>query len=95
MPWDGRPYLCTPLRRVAAKPLVSLTSSSAGEIITISYTPQKAADCRDATAKAIYGRLFNFIVSFINGVLASEHHSVQKATRIGKQAHLVMSSNIN
>eukprot|EP00117_Sycon_ciliatum_P023999 scpid4577/ scgid0066/ Myosin-IIIb len=59
------------------------TNITRGEIITISYSPEKAADCRDATSKAIYGRLFNFIVSFINGVLASEHPDSAKCNRIG------------
>lgn len=53
-----------------------------GEIISINYSPEKAADCRDATAKAIYGRLFNYIVSFVNGVLSPEYTAT--VTKIGK-----------
>ena len=45
------------------------SSFSAGETILIPLDPQKACDQRDAFAKHIYGKIFDFIVMRVNNVL--------------------------
>ena len=60
-------------------------SFSLGEIITINYPPAKACNCRDAMAKAIFGRLFNYIVAFLNGALAPDQHTNANLLHIGEQ----------
>eukprot|EP00050_Salpingoeca_kvevrii_P001275 m.166316 g.166316 ORF g.166316 m.166316 type:complete len:1002 (-) comp10335_c1_seq28:207-3212(-) len=46
-----------------------------GETIRRPYSCDQANDCRDAFAKALYGRLFGWIVSHINDMLEEENPS--------------------
>lgn len=55
-----------------------------GEVITIAYGQEKAMDCRDAMAKALYGRAFNWIVNKINILLGGpDGQHQQKTVSIG------------
>lgn len=46
-----------------------------GEIISSPYSTAKAQDCRDAAARAIYGRLFDYVMSLVNSDLATLFHA--------------------
>lgn len=50
--------------------LTSLNVFTAGEMVKRNYTMEKAEDARDAMAKAIYGRLFGWIVNKFNCLIA-------------------------
>lgn len=49
--------------------LVSTTHLMRGEQVRTDYTPEQAEDARDAMAKALYGRLFAWIVHSIDSLL--------------------------
>lgn len=49
-----------------AKCLVSRTSVTRGETFVTPLTLSQANDARDALSKGVYGRMFNWIVKFIN-----------------------------
>lgn len=46
-----------------------------GDAITIQLTPNKAVDARDALAKTMYGALFLWVVSQVNGCIGWENDS--------------------
>eukprot|EP00049_Salpingoeca_infusionum_P018830 m.358959 g.358959 ORF g.358959 m.358959 type:complete len:2697 (+) comp18357_c0_seq1:279-8369(+) len=50
--------------------LTSMITITRGETISRPYRPHQAADTRDSTAKAVYARLFAWIVTRINNVLS-------------------------
>lgn len=50
----------------------------------INYSAAKASNCRDAMAKAIFGRLFNYVVAFLNGVLAPAQHTSTQLLHLGE-----------
>ncbi|XP_070543651.1 myosin-IIIb-like isoform X2 [Ptychodera flava] len=55
-----------------------------GEVVRRNYTKEFAEDCRDAMTKALYGRVFGWIVNKINQLLApSETVSPSESMEIG------------
>lgn len=57
--------------------LTSIVTYTRGEQVKRNYTQQQAQDARDAIAKAIYGRMFGWIVNKINQLLAPQDSSSQ------------------
>ncbi|CAH1797083.1 unnamed protein product [Owenia fusiformis] len=67
----------------ASEVLDTLTCSVAvtrGEVVKRNYTKSQAEDARDALAKAIYGRLFSWIINKVNSLLAPKDLSGQTET---------------
>ncbi|XP_033115293.1 myosin-IIIb-like [Anneissia japonica] len=59
-------------------------SSAHGEVFQRNYTAEQARDSRDAMTKALYGRLFSWIVNKVNQLLAPEDDlDTSKGTEIG------------
>ncbi|KAF4520317.1 hypothetical protein B566_EDAN004377 [Ephemera danica] len=66
--------------------LEALTSNSVvtrGETITRNNTVAEAADARDAMAKGLYGRLFDWIVNQINRLLSLNRYTCKEPLAIG------------
>lgn len=60
--------------------LVTLTSVTRGESIVRNYKEFEACDCRDAMAKALYGRCFSWIVKHCNKLLGPKQKSGNEKT---------------
>ncbi|XP_073686537.1 myosin-IIIa isoform X2 [Garra rufa] len=54
-----------------------------GETIVRSNTVEKATEVRDAMGKALYGRLFSWIVNRINSLLKQDNQSEEEGLNIG------------
>ncbi|XP_071844777.1 myosin-IIIb-like isoform X2 [Apostichopus japonicus] len=64
--------------------LTFATSRASGEFFTRNYSKEQAHNVRDALAKALYGRLFSWIVNKVNQLLAPEEDlSSSSITEIG------------
>lgn len=63
--------------------LTNMVTFTRGEQIKRHYTKAMAEDARDAVSKAMYGRLFGWIVNKINQLLAPKDQSSVEAREIG------------
>ncbi|KAK6179101.1 hypothetical protein SNE40_011534 [Patella caerulea] len=63
--------------------LTSVITVTKGEYIKINYSKEKAEDCRDALSKAIYGRVFGWIVNKVNQLLAPDYNKNSDVREIG------------
>ena len=60
---------------------VSTYHMTRGEKLQTDHNMEQAEDCRDATAKALYGKLFTWIVDQANELLAPRGRAYDDARR--------------
>ncbi|KAL6075618.1 Unconventional myosin-XV [Balamuthia mandrillaris] len=74
--------LGVPVERLA-KVLVTRFNKIRGEVFEVPLSPAEAGDVRDAIAKALYGRQFDWLVECINKSTQRTHKQGDKITFIG------------